>query len=248
MFLIRSAARQLSFVLNKYPKLKILLKNVFLLLPQNLRGEQMVHDHLVSLHKQYGPQSFLLIGANDGITDDHLAPFIFRHHWQGTAVEPVPQYFKEYESNYRKFPVRCLNIAIHESAKSLTFYYLEDSQDQPLPAYAKGIGSFNQNQVRSVACEIPNSERYFRSIEVPCLCFQTLMNQTKMHNIDVIIIDTEGYDAAIILQIDLVKWRPKTVVFEHKLLSKDALLSALQHLEKAGYRYKQDRTDTLAWK
>lgn len=245
---LRSLARKLSRALDSSPRLKGLARDLFLALPASLRGPQMIHDHLTALHRRHGPRSFLLIGANDGVTDDHLAPFIRKHGWRGVAVEPVPQYFKQYCANYHGYPVRCLNVAIHETADSLDFNYLEDLPDQPLPAYAKGVGSFNRSQVEWMATEVPNGGDHIRTMDVACLSLDKLMKETGMAGADVIIIDTEGYDAQVVAQIDLKAWNPQVVVFEHKLLSPEALQSALELLEKAGFQHRQDAADVLAWR
>lgn len=245
---MRSGARRLSSWLESFPSLKRQARKWFLSLPPALRGPQMIHDHLAMLHRQHGARSFLLIGANDGVTDDHLAPFIRSRGWSGVAVEPVPQYFREYQTHYQNYPVQCFNVAIHDSATSLAFYYLEDLPDHPLPAYAKGIGSFNRHQVEGVAAEIPGSDRHFRTMDVQCLTFEDLMRKAALPRVDVVVIDTEGYDANIVRQMDLGRWTPQAVIFEHKLLPKGDLEAALHHLENAGYQYRQDRTDVLAWR
>jgi FkbM family methyltransferase len=208
----------------------------------------MIHDHLHSLAKD-GPQTFLLIGANDGVTDDHLYPFVTRYGWRGVAVEPVPQYFQELQKHYQGWPVTCLNVAVHASAQSLDFWFLEDSPTDPLPSYAKGVGSFARSQVESLKNEIPRLNERLRCLKVPCLQLEQVLNDAGLEGrVGVVLIDTEGYDAEVVKQMDFAKWKPHTVIFEHKLLSKEVLDGALTYLRENGYRCDLDTTDVLAWR
>jgi hypothetical protein len=43
----------------------------------------------------YPEASFLEIGAGDGVTADHLRPFVVSRPWHGIMVEPVPYVFEQ---------------------------------------------------------------------------------------------------------------------------------------------------------
>lgn len=47
---------------------------------------------------------FVNIGANDGISNNPIYPFLRDHGWGGIAVEPLEPLFAELERNYRGFP------------------------------------------------------------------------------------------------------------------------------------------------
>jgi FkbM family methyltransferase len=211
------------------------------------QGGQLIHDHLSRLSRK-GPQTFLLIGANDGVTDDHLYPFVIRHGWKGTAVEPVPQYFHELQKHYNGWPVTCLNAAVHATAESLDFWFLEDTPEDPLPPYAKGVGSFERSQVESLIGEIPRLNERLRCMKVPCSPLGRMLGGADPKKVDVIIIDTEGYDAEVVRQIDFTAWNPNTVIFEHKLLPKAELAATLDLLRENGYNCDVGASDVLAWR
>lgn len=244
---LRPFARLLSQVLSRYPRVRSALRGWFLALPPWWRGGQLVHDHFVLISK-FSPQRFALIGANDGVTDDHVFFFVRRHQWKGVAIEPVPVYYEQLSRNLKPWPVCCMNVAIHDSASQVPFYFLEDSVTASLPAYAKGVGSFNRAQVESLSAEIPSLRERMSEIQVSCMKLTTALETAGLEDVDVIVIDTEGYDGNIVRQIDFERWSPHTIVFEHKLLSPQDLASALNLLRSQGFSCKQDQADVLAYR
>ena len=208
----------------------------------------MIHDHFIRLSHAYGPQQFALIGANDGITDDPIYPFVLDYGWKGVAVEPVRAYFEQLRQHYERKPVRCLNIAVHESAREMDFFYLEDRVNRPLPAYAKGIGSFDKAQVRQLAKEVPDGESYIKSDRIACLTLCEVLSQSGTGSIDVIVIDTEGYDSQVVRMINFNRWTPRAIVFEHKLLNQFDLESTLAELKLNGFEWTADQADVLAYR
>lgn len=240
---VRSFARLLSGRMDRYPRLQSALKEVFLQLPASLRGRQLIRDHLKSLPKN---QTFLLVGANDGVTNDHVSPFVHHRGWRGAAVEPVLQYFQQLQAHYDGQPVTCLNVAVHDTATSLPFYWLEDSAGAQIPAFAKGVGSFSRANVELVIAEHPEFASSIRERQVPCMSLATIVKTAALPVVDVLVVDTEGYDAQVILQADFNAWKTHTVIFEHKLLPADEMKQATDFLEQCGFRCESDSFDTLA--
>ena len=229
--------------MDRYPRLQASLKEVFLQLPVSIRGRQLIRDHLRSLPRN---QTFLLVGANDGVTNDHVSPFVRSRGWRGAAVEPVLQYFQQLQAHYLGLPVTCLNVAVHDTATSLPFYWLEDSASVQIPAFAKGVGSFSRANVELVILEHPELAPSIRERQVPCMTLTDIVKTAALPVVEVLVVDTEGYDAQVILQADFNTWKTHTVIFEHKLLSADEMKQTTDFLERAGFRCESDRFDTLA--
>ena len=55
---------------------------------------------------------FVNIGANDGVENDPIHPFLEEYGWAGVAVEPDPDVFATLQANYRKFPGVALERAL----------------------------------------------------------------------------------------------------------------------------------------
>jgi len=205
----------------------------------------MVYDRLrefgISRHQDV---TFCVVGANDGITNDHLYPFAKRHRWRGILVEPVPPYFAELKKAYEGLPVVLENVAIHRTEAKMTIYFL-DAAKADLPTWAKGVGSFDKSKLDSLS-ELPQRSDALTALEVECCPLKTVVNRSGLDRIDVFMIDVEGYDAEIVRQIDFDGWKVSVVIFEHKLLSPEDMADCLALLDAHGFHRVQDRYDVIA--
>ena len=65
---------------------------------------------------------FVNVGANDGVINDPIYPFIAKYGWRGIAVEPVPHVFERLRVNYRAFPDVVLEqVAISDQTRPIWF-------------------------------------------------------------------------------------------------------------------------------
>ena len=67
----------------------------------------------------------------------------------------------------------------------------------------------------------------------------------RSNPIDLIHIDTEGYDFEIIKSIDLGSLRPKVVIFEHYHLDPNDYTDCTDHLGSLGYEHVSIGMDTI---
>ena len=205
----------------------------------------MIYDRLRELGRDHHQDvTFCVVGANDGVTNDHLYPFARRHRWKGILVEPVPSYFTELKKAYQGLPVVLENVAIHRTESKMTIHFLDSSKAR-LPAWAKGVGSFEKSNLESLS-ELPQRGDALSKMEVECFPLETVVNRSGLDRIDVFMIDVEGYDAEIVRQIDFDRWAVKVVIFEHKLLSPEDLADCLSILDSHGFERDQDRYDVIA--
>lgn len=242
--IVRRLARGISRAVQRYPGLSRLLRDGFLKLPPELRGPQMIHDHLVKLSRELEAPTFCIVGANDGITNDHVYPFARKGRWRGLAIEPVPGCFSELEKVYRNLPVKLFNVAIHETDSFATLHFLDPAKAS-LPPWAKGVGSFDPERLEIVD-ELPGTAGAITELRVPCRRLDDLIDETGFERIDLVVIDTEGYDAAVLRQVRFDDWGVRTVIFEHTLLSAADLDSSKSLLERNGFTIQKDEFDVLA--
>jgi FkbM family methyltransferase len=166
------------------------------------------------------PEAFFVeIGANDGEQHDHLRPILERSRWRGIMVEPVPFVFERLQANYRGLPQISLeNAAIAERDGELPFYHLREVADREregLPRWYDGIGSFSKEGVLGHAALLPELERRLVQRTVPALTFDSLCAKHAAPAVDLLLLDTEGYDHVILDSIDWERHRPRLVVYEH---------------------------------
>lgn len=191
---------------------------------------------------------FVQIGSNDGAQQDPLQPVLERHDWRGIMVEPVPYVFehlKRHRGGDARFTL--VNAAIADVDGSRPFYFLEKAQDPwGLPRWYNALGSFRREVVAKHVNYIPDIERRIREMQVACLSFDSLCRAHGVTRVDVLHMDVEGYDWQLMQSIDLARWRPVVLIFEHHHLDPEARAACTAHLQQLGYALMPERLDTLA--
>lgn len=140
---------------------------------------------------------FVQIGANDGISNDPIRKWIIEYNWSGLMFEPQLKCFQDlkilYENNKNIQTINC-GIAKENGKKIL---------------YKHSLGSGGSSLLlRKEYC----SKDLFE--EVDCITFEEMINIYKIKNIDLLVIDTEGYDLQILDSIDFNLIIPKNIWFE----------------------------------
>ncbi len=178
----------------------------------------------------------LQIGSNDGKSDDPIFSILQRQDsWRALLVEPVPYLFERLKQNYaRNNRVQFANVAVAEKSTTSVFYYLDGSAKLSLPAlpiWSDQLGSFDKKHITKHLGAVV--EPFIKSLEIPAVSLSTLLEQHAVSRIDVLHIDTEGYDWKILQQLNLKRFRPKVILFEYKHLQENEHLAALAFLRSA---------------
>jgi FkbM family methyltransferase len=191
---------------------------------------------------------FVEIGANDGAQYDPLRKYILRDGWRGVMVEPVPYVFERLRRNYGHLDrVALENVAIADADGEVPFYYLaqaSDAEEEGLPSWYDAIGSLSRGHVAAPRDEITDIESRVESIRVPALTFESLCQKHGLGRLDLLLIDTEGYDYEIIRRIDFAAHRPRLLIYEHSHLG-DELEGCRAYVEGLGYETMQEYSDTF---
>lgn len=195
------------------------------------------------------PEAFFIeVGSNDGERYDHLRPFILSRPWAGIMVEPVPYVFERLRRNYGGLDRVALdNVAVGDRDGELPFYYLAEAEDperERLPDWYDAIGSFSREAVLGHAGEIPDIERRVVRAGVPCLTFESLCRKHGVRRVDLLLIDTEGYDYEIVRQIDFTAYRPRLLIYEHYHLLPEERADCLAHIQRLEYETMEEGFDT----
>jgi FkbM family methyltransferase len=194
-----------------------------------------------------GPAFFVQVGSNDGVRGDPLHHLIKANAlWRGIFIEPVDYLFKRLVANYgasERFVFE--QIAVAEQAGEREFYYVSEqaSKDPRLPPMSDQLGSFDRSHITNHSALL---DFYIVSKKVRCEPLESLLSRYNVEHIDIIHIDTEGYDYNVLRQIDFSKHKPRLVLFEHAHLKRDTLSKSRAILKLHGYRLVNCGLDTLA--
>jgi FkbM family methyltransferase len=191
---------------------------------------------------------FIEIGSNDGEQHDHLRPFIRSRDWSGVMVEPVPYVFERLLGNYGGLDrVALENAAIADRDGQLPFYHLaEASEDERerMPGWYDGIGSFSKEVVLDHAAHIPDIADRITRTEVPSMTLASLCRKHDVEDIDLLLIDTEGYDYELIQSIDFAIHHPRLMIYEHFHLSAANRAECRALVEAQGFETMEEGFDT----
>ena len=217
-------------------------------------------DFLDRYSKSKFPITVIQIGANDGLLHDPVHKFIKRDLWQGVIVEPQSYLYENFLARiYRKnkgIHTLCAAIGMEEGLKKL--YKIGFSNMR----WATGLASFDKERIMEAfdrgrvkaQCDrygiaLPASPAArITSEDVPVIHPATLLNRYKISEIDLLVIDTEGYDYQILEMFDIARTQPGVVIFEHMHLTRKDMQASQVLLENNGYAWRMYGKDTLAMK
>jgi FkbM family methyltransferase len=197
----------------------------------------------------YPDAFFIEIGSNDGEQHDHLRPLILEGRWRGLMVEPVPYIFERLRRNYEGIErVTAVNAAVAPRAGELPFFHLVPREQMPrddLPTWYDGIGSFSREAVLSHRDRIPDIEERLVERRVRAVTFAMLCEQHGVDKVDLLLLDTEGYDCQILKSIDFRAHTPRLVIYEHYHLEPHEQHDCVAHLESFGFETLAEGFDTF---
>lgn len=199
--------------------------------------------------RDFPEATFVQVGSNDGEQLDPLRPHILRRKWRGLMIEPIPHVFERLRSNYGRFSdrVALANVAIADQEGSLPFHHLAEVSDheaQGLPKWYDALGSFRREVVLKHVEFIPDIEDRMVVTDVPCERFDDLLDRHGIDQLDLLHIDTEGYDFEILKNIDWDRRRPLIVIYEHLHLDEGERSECSAFLRNLGYEAIEENMDT----
>jgi FkbM family methyltransferase len=178
--------------------------------------------------------SFVQIGANDGVIDDPIFGLI-SDDWSGVFVEPNPVAFKKLQELYKDRPkFKFFNVAIT----------LEGGEvEMNIPFDSTNLGSLNNEWDHLSHIGTPNVSK----IKVPSLKLQELFQRIDAAEVNLLIVDTEGYDFKLVNELlDGTKVRPDVVQYEHVLMSEEQKSSLTRKFIGCGYATVVNDVDSIA--
>jgi FkbM family methyltransferase len=184
-------------------------------------------ETLIELLLAATPQPFALqIGAMDGVRFDPIHSWLSRGGWKALLVEPLPDLFAALVRNYRDVPgLAFANVAIADHVGTLTLNRVDPEaiRSGAAPEWSVGASSVfdDRNSMGGVKISEADWARirpHVRKETVACTTLAALLATECVERIDLLQIDTEGYDYQVLRQLDFGRFRPAIVHLEHYLL------------------------------
>jgi FkbM family methyltransferase len=195
------------------------------------------------------PEAFFIeIGSNDGDQHDHLRDFNQSRSGSGLMVEPVPNVFERLLTHYGDADGVILeNAAIADRDGELPFFHLGEAapgERDSMPSWYDAVGSFSRETILDHARHIPDLADRIVETKVPSLTLASLCRKHEVDSVDLILIDTEGYDYELIKTIDFEAQHPRLLIYEHFHLSPADRAEAQEMLASHGYQAMEEGFDT----
>ncbi len=196
---------------------------------------------------------FIQIGAADGVVNDPLYGLIKQFDWSGIMLEPQKKLFYDLKLNYynRESKIELLNFALYDKVETRKLYKCKYRGTE--------MGQLSSLILRdSDKDNIYFDENYFELVK--CVNFDFLIKKYKIKKIDLLLIDTEGYDFNIIQMFPFEMFQPKIIQFEnwpHENDDKNNIIKdtgpiglgkCINILEKYNYSINYIKTDIVAVK
>ena len=208
--------------------------------------------------KSKRPCTVLQIGANDGITHDPIHKYIKRDHWRGVLLEPQKQVYQKHLSKIYALDsdIHTVNAAVGPVDGVQAIYKIGFSQAR----WATGLTSFRREvleqafssghvarQAAKEGIAIPKDPTTWIVEEsVQVLSVNSILTKYNLTHIDLLQIDTEGYDFEVIKFFDFSQLSPAVIIYENTHLSQQDSAACEQFLRSKSYRLKQFNGNTLA--
>jgi FkbM family methyltransferase len=179
----------------------------------------------------------------DGVRFDPLHRHIVDKKWTAVMVEPLLDMFALLQQNYAGHDhVRCVNVAISDTTGPLRLFRVKPELviAHGQEDWILGISSALKGPTLSYLENIVTEE------VVRGVSFDDFVDECQIQRIDVLQIDTEGYDWNVLRQVDLMKWNISVINVEVINLQPPERLKVFERLKNAGYEYNYEGMDVTA--
>ena len=189
------------------------------------------------------PDIFVLqVGAHDGVSYDPIHSYIRRFHWKGLLVEPQPAIFAKLRENYREETQLLFEnsaIAQHDGTIELHCFENAGAEDHAsmLTSTRKHYVTMNGDGHRGT----------LKTVTVPALTLDSLLAKHRIERVNLLQIDTEGFDFEIIKMIDFKRMKPEIIHYENNFLNRRQKSECSRILSGQNYSLLNLGIDTVAY-
>ena len=241
---------------NKFLK-KILGALGFKILPkETIKTERYIESSSISsadviklLIRKKKINNIIQIGANDGKSDDFLRSSI-NIDTNLLLVEPIKSAFDELEKNYSGYKnVKFINKAIDVvtgkknifSVNPKYYNFYEKKYKSKDVSWLTVLASFHREHLEYHGIK----SNHIQSTEIDCINFKELIEQNDFQKLDLLVVDTEGYDDVLITNfIQNTDIRP-IIILEWIHIKKNKAEELIELLKSNNYKFLKLNKDLI---
>ena len=179
--------------------------------------------------------SLVQIGANDGVSHDHLHNIIKKFQLKSLLLEPIKKYFLDLQNNYLNFDnVKIENSALSVNNEIIFLYMVNPEYSNKYGTISSGISSFYKKHLIRHGIK----KKHIVQEKVNQISFDVLLQKYNFKSFDLLLIDTEGYDCKIVNDffLKIKKLRP-IIIFEWSHIKNSELEDTLYIIIKNNYSF-----------
>lgn len=185
---------------------------------------------------------FLQIGAHDGVSYDPIHTYVTQFHWKGFLVEPQPAIFQKLKQNYaNEKQLLFENSAIAQRDGTLELHCFESADAED---HASMLASTRKHYL---ALNGDGHRGALKTITVPALSLESLLSKHQVKRVNLLQIDTEGFDFEIIKMIDFQRMKPEIIHYENNFLNRRQKSECSRILGGENYALLNLGIDTIAY-
>jgi FkbM family methyltransferase len=189
---------------------------------------------------------FVQIGSNDGKKNDPLYAHIIHGSWKGILVEPDPMIFRKLKETYKmQSGLIFENVGIAPERGELVFYKLKNVTSEE-PIWYDQIGSFDHPTFMKNISHGRDLEIRVETMALPVITFDDLVSRHPVGKVDLLHMDTEGFDYRILRSIDFKKYPIRLIIFEAEWMTQFELREIIEWLRRFQYRLYRCGGDYIA--
>ena len=194
-------------------------------------------------------KNVMQVGANDGKSDDFLRSSI-NEETKVLLVEPIESAFWDLKNNYSSFTnIEFINKAVDIkkgikkifSVNPAHYDYYKTNYKSEDVSWLTDLASFEESHLINHGVK----STHIHSTDVDCTTFNDLIGQYNFDKLDLLIIDTEGYDNVLVKNfIEDTNIRP-LIIFEWIHMKEDEAKYITELLESNNYKFFKINKDLI---
>lgn len=229
---------------------KDLLNRHILINNDNQRLDNVIKD-IVKKSLKTNEFHILKIGAYKGNVPNDILYNNILSNTKIIFVEPIIPYFYELKENYnRKYQSNSfiyLNEALGDKNEKIKLYYPSKSNNfSNLPWWIEQLASQNREHFRNHGYDLD-----LDVMKINTITLNQIISKFNIQTLELLIVDTEGYDFKILMNLDFNLIKPQYIQFENMHLSGyktrgENYNILIKYLKQNGYEIVcEDEMDTL---